>query len=473
MNYFVKTLVIVTAIANTAWAMEDTKKERVVIVGAGMAGLTAAHELQKSGFKPVIFEGRDRIGGRTNTHYFDKDQTVFFEEGGTTIDHDHYTVQSLAKELGVELIKKGHGTRDLVAVFKNLKINVKDELISALEEIVRFLEPAVEKLEKDDLDSAIFFKEKPAELSDLAWNFLKTDYEQEYGVDLDSDPQAHIGIYHTIQGYLEMIKTKYHSEMDSEDIDEDFFSYNVKGGMSRLVNKLAEVIEPSSTINLNHNLLRLRKDAHYTLTFDCGGKEVDVIADYVIMTIPFSTLRWVKIDNSVGLSDLQKLAIATLPYGNHSKVGIPMVGETNIYNQLSYYFDLDSGDLAWPGEQALTLYINGKKAVELNDSKGKELAKKHVDFLGKEYPGKTIGEAVVKNWSVDQFSNGSYSAVTRATNPMLLQMSEKYPVLKTYAEPVDGLFFAGEHTVENYGFIEAAVLSGIQAAKNLKDKINF
>ena len=56
---------------------------------------------------------------------------------------------------------------------------------------------------------------------------------------------------------------------------------------------------------------------------------------------------------------------------------------------------------------------------------------------------------------------------------MLLQMSEKYPVLKTYAEPVDGLFFAGEHTVGNYGFIESAVLSGLEAAKNLKEKINL
>lgn len=47
----------------------------VVIVGAGLSGLTAAHELSKVGIKIPLYEGRDRVGGRVSTHYFNEKKT--------------------------------------------------------------------------------------------------------------------------------------------------------------------------------------------------------------------------------------------------------------------------------------------------------------------------------------------------------------------------------------------------------------
>lgn len=48
-------------------AMAAAAKPRVVIVGAGMAGIAAAHALTKQGYEPMLLEGRDRIGGRVWT----------------------------------------------------------------------------------------------------------------------------------------------------------------------------------------------------------------------------------------------------------------------------------------------------------------------------------------------------------------------------------------------------------------------
>ena len=42
-------------------------KKRVIVIGAGMAGLGAARDLQRAGFEVIIVEARDRIGGRTHT----------------------------------------------------------------------------------------------------------------------------------------------------------------------------------------------------------------------------------------------------------------------------------------------------------------------------------------------------------------------------------------------------------------------
>lgn len=47
--------------------MAAAAKPRVVIVGAGMAGMAAAHTLSQQGYDPLLLEGRDRIGGRVWT----------------------------------------------------------------------------------------------------------------------------------------------------------------------------------------------------------------------------------------------------------------------------------------------------------------------------------------------------------------------------------------------------------------------
>ena len=53
-----------------------TPKDTVLIIGAGMAGLTAANALNNAGIRNIVIEGRDRIGGRLFTK----------NVGGTLID---------------------------------------------------------------------------------------------------------------------------------------------------------------------------------------------------------------------------------------------------------------------------------------------------------------------------------------------------------------------------------------------------
>src|SRR6516162_5363569 len=46
---------------------ESGKGIKIVILGAGIAGLTAGYELRKAGFDITILEARDRVGGRNWT----------------------------------------------------------------------------------------------------------------------------------------------------------------------------------------------------------------------------------------------------------------------------------------------------------------------------------------------------------------------------------------------------------------------
>ena len=74
-------------------------KEEVVIVGGGLAGLTAAYRLKKAGFDPLILESSDRLGGRIYTKSKDG---YSFELGATWVFEDPLLKQ-LIEELGLNI----------------------------------------------------------------------------------------------------------------------------------------------------------------------------------------------------------------------------------------------------------------------------------------------------------------------------------------------------------------------------------
>ena len=45
--------------------LRESSPDRVVVIGGGLAGLSAAHELRNRGIRPVVFEASDRLGGRS------------------------------------------------------------------------------------------------------------------------------------------------------------------------------------------------------------------------------------------------------------------------------------------------------------------------------------------------------------------------------------------------------------------------
>ena len=56
-------------------------KPKVVIIGAGFAGLAAAYRLKQKGCQVVILESRNRVGGRVFSHQIDKDEDLVIELG--------------------------------------------------------------------------------------------------------------------------------------------------------------------------------------------------------------------------------------------------------------------------------------------------------------------------------------------------------------------------------------------------------
>src|SRR3954454_4438161 len=82
----------------------------VAVIGAGLAGLRAATDLVAGGRDVVVFEARDRVGGRVWSHRFANGQ--WCERGAEFIDANHTEVLGLIRSLGLSLLDATKGRDD-------------------------------------------------------------------------------------------------------------------------------------------------------------------------------------------------------------------------------------------------------------------------------------------------------------------------------------------------------------------------
>ena len=95
-------------ISPTRAARADTqtsaKQPKIVIVGAGIAGLNATLTLRDAGFRSTVYESSDRIGGRMHSDATTWRNRQKSEWCGEFIDSDHKTILKLAKRFGLAVV---------------------------------------------------------------------------------------------------------------------------------------------------------------------------------------------------------------------------------------------------------------------------------------------------------------------------------------------------------------------------------
>jgi monoamine oxidase len=454
--------------------LENTSSEKkIIIIGAGLAGLTTAWYLEKAGLKSTIYEGSHRVGGRTLSIRDTFGTGSAVDLGGEFVDEWHIDLRNLIQEIGLETydLRKSpdHNKKDFV-YFQNRVITneilVKEILpfaesiqkdINLISENISYQKIGAAK-QFDDISIAEYLKMK--KIDGWLYDYLYNAFTGEYG--MEASEQSALNM-------LTVLKLPKENATSIELIGgEGSEVHKIKGGSMAVCEKIAEKIK--STIHFNEALTKLEKTANnrYQLTFDSQKTEE---ADCVVLAIPFTKLR--EIDLKIPLSVPKKQAIQELGYGNSSKLILGFkkpIWSKNGYNGF-IFSDLPFANTGWSAttsqkinkkQCAWTLFTGGNTTQILITGDLADNTQTCLDSLQKLIPGfkkKWNKKSMFWHWEQYEWAKAGYSS---------WKVGQWQAFAGAEGEREENVFFAGEHcSVEFQGFMNGAVQTGRIAAEDI------
>ncbi len=259
--------------------------------------------------------------------------------------------------------------------------------------------------------------------------------------------------------------------------------YHVVGGNDQLVSGMVAQL-PNEAVQHDRELVAVRANADrsITLSFQTSGATNDVTADYVVLALPFSTLRAVDLSHS-GLSAQKRRVIRTMGMGSNAKIHLELAEKTwpalgysgaayGEWQRLACGWD-DTVQLGAAASPALYLAFPGARAGDTGlsgEAHGSAPAADASWALGEienVFPGTSAaytGRAYEDHWALDPWVLGAYSYYR-------VGQAAEYGAIAARTE--GRILFAGEHTsVANIGFLDGAVETGERAAGRLLAKLS-
>ncbi|MDW8295250.1 MAG: FAD-dependent oxidoreductase [Raineya sp.] len=424
------------------------KGEQVLILGAGIAGLTAAYTLSKQNVSVKVLEARTRIGGRIFTYSFPQNTQLHTELGAEWVGESHNVMKGLCQELGLTLVKHQFQIDWLLGnkFYKAENPPFSKELNS--------------KLQKFFADFLKMSEKQQRKLDQISWwRFLINNGFSE--IDLacrelndSTDFGESIRFISAFDALSEYANSSEYNEMD----------YKIQGGNENFVKALAQKIG-------NSNILTGKK----VKTIRQEGKKVQVTcgddstyqADKVICTLPTYALSQVQFEPD--LPENKKLALEQLQYARIIKMAVLFRERFWQKDNFALCTDLE-GHFVFhttqnqPSRQGiLHFYTIGDKAYSLA-RQNKETRKKIVvqtlePLFGNVEP--LIEDIVGYYWGSDAYTQGAYA---------LYQLGQWFGIRNVLAQPFKNIFFAGEHIADWQGFMEGAAQTGKEIAEKLLGK---
>ena len=444
---------------------------RIVIVGAGIAGLNAAWHLRKTGYRAAIYEASPRVGGRMFTQHNVMAAGLSTEFGGEFIDSEHEDMLELVKEFGLSLIDTDQRSEeDLnVSYFFNNRQMTERQVIEAYRPFTRRIAADSDKVPDD-----IGFRVHPPEAEALdrmplseyldrigmeGWlkELMLVAYVTEYGSNADRQSALN---------FITYIGTDLSKGFEIfGDSDQ---RYKVRGGNQQVPDALAARLR--NQITLEHALVAVAaRGRGVQLTFARpGGGHTEVPADFAILALPFTILR--DVDLRVEMPPYKTRAIRDLGYGTNSKL---MLGfRSRVWRQQGYsgeFYGDQWYQTGWDNSQlqpgvagGLTLFLGGTPGVDVGRGPAREQGLRALPDLELMFPGATHqynGSIARMMWPTYRWVKASYSAYAPG---------QWTSIRGAEGLPVGPLYFAGEHTSLDWqGFMNGGAETGRFAAQAL------
>ena len=425
---------------------QEGSAPKAIVVGAGMAGLKAAQDLQTAGFKVLIIEARDRLGGRIWTR---DDLGVPLDMGASWIHGIRGNpISELANTLQTPTFEWDYENGQLT----NLSRENGPILETLLDQVERGLTRAYQRLEATDFDVTIGDVVEAARQAGAFKGFNRQEID------------------FAVQMIIELEMAADRDQVSAIGADEgDLFS-----GPDVLLNEGYRVLIEHLANGLDVHL------SERVTEIDYGGKRVVLgtdkdaySADFVVLTVPLGVLKKQDIRLQPDLSEAKQAALNGLEMGLLNKLFLRFE-EAFWPPEINSFMRIAQTGSSWTSWFNLTLMHDapilfalnsGRTAKQLEALEDAELIAQAMASL-REIFGPDIPEpsaAMITRWASDPYAYGSYSYCPPGSDPALRE---------ALTEPLkELLFFAGEATSSLYpATVHGAFLSGQAAAAAITDK---
>ncbi|MFT8776493.1 MAG: flavin monoamine oxidase family protein [Gluconacetobacter liquefaciens] len=469
---------------------------KVLVLGAGLAGMLAAYELRKAGYQVQILEFQDRAGGRnislrggdTLTELGGAVQKVQFASGNYInpgpwrIPYHHQGLLHYCKTFGVELepfVELNHNSwLHSSAVFNGKPVRYRDFAADFTGFTAELLSKAINQHKLDDLVSA---DEQAHVVSAMrGWGGLTADgayrkgaisslrrgFAKPQGGGLDGAP-----VPSDLFAREDVMRSGLWQWMAfHERLDMQTTMFQPVGGMDQIGKGFNRQVHDLITLNCKVTAIH-QDDRHVTVTYNDmahGGAVRQAEADYCVCTIPLPVLSQL----DVQVSGPMKAAIAAVPYASSVKLGLEFKRrfweqDDQIYGGISFT-DQPISQISYPSHG----YFSDGPAVLLG---GYMFGPAAYDFAGMT-PAERIEHGLAQGMAIHanyrkEFRTGVSMAWSRmpwtlGCCSMWSEMARKTHY-KALCEIDNRIVLAGEHASYVGCWQEGAILSSLDAITRL------
>jgi monoamine oxidase len=456
-----------------------THGSKVVVLGAGLAGLSAAYELRKAGYDVTVLEARDRVGGRNWTirggtkvdmtdgsrQVCDFDPGHYFNCGPARIPSHHHALLGYCRELGVPLeveVNMSRGARLLNPAANGGKPiemrQASNDVRGALSELL------AKALDRGALDQELTTRDKERmaaflkQYGDLSPDMLfKGSPRSGYKILPDAGEQAGVVRDPVPLGVLLDIDM-WSNVLSEESFDFQATMFQPVGGMDRIPEAFAQKLGTAVRLMSEVTAIRRRESGVSVDYLDKRtGKRSSIDAAYCLVTIPLKVLAGIDGDFSAEY----RAAIQGVVYGDAVKIAW----------QSRRFWEIDEqiyGGMSWvKGPTAMVWYPSDRFFSETGILLGGYATRDAGNLLGT----KPLAEQLELSRAAVEALHPGHSrelekpvAVTWSMVPYSLGISARYATdqdanYAVLSAPDRPFYFAGEHLSHVGAWQEGALLS--------------
>jgi len=444
----------------------SSNNKTVTVIGAGLAGLSAAYELHRAGWQVTVLEARGRVGGRVvSLRGFSNDLVA--EGGGEFIEDSHTRMLAYAKQFNLQLGRVGswqkqdgdwgsfYGRSGPLANEKIWGVNLYTEIEkvwNAVSELGKYIsdpnqpQAAREAQLLDARSVADWINSLDAH--PLAKNYFIQHIRSEY----TAEPECF--------SLLDLARNSamYYRTMERRS------NWRVVGGNDLIPRALVDAL-PDVRLNAVVTLVRILPD-EVAVIYKQGHSHLTINSAFAILAIPLTTARLIEF--TPPLPSAHQRMINEVSYGAVTKVMIQY--RKRFWNDKGWNGRLTTDSpivITWFATShiqseggIITAYTGGAPGERLSALSDEERIRVAVAEIEKVFPGSSdlIEHTATIAWLKEPYTRGSYMALAPG------QVTAHW---RTLFEPAGRLFFAGEHASPIQGFMEGAVESGQRVAASI------